>query len=56
MSFSDIWNGPTFLNRKRAMRWGEKDKLEAEANRKDKKTEKHYKEHFNKDWDVDLWD
>ena len=38
------------------MRWGEKDKLEAEANRKDKKTEKHYKEHFNKDWDVDLWD
>jgi len=23
---------------------------------KDKKTEKHYKEHFNKDWDVDLWD
>ena len=58
MSFSDIWNGPTFLNRKRAMRWGEKDKLDEEAKRKreknDKKQIKH--EHFRKDWDVDLWD
>ena len=58
MSFREIWNGPSFLNRKRAMRWGEKDILEAEANRKreknDKKQIKH--EHFRKDWDEDLWD
>ena len=28
-----------------------------EAGKRTKKTKKkHYEEHFNKDWDVDLWD
>jgi len=53
MSFREIWNGPSFMERKRANRWGRLDNLEK---RKDKKTKKHYKEHYNKNWDKDLWD
>ena len=54
MSFRDIWNGPSFLNRSDvARRMAARDEL---GKKKSKKTEKHYKEHYRKDWDVDLWD
>jgi hypothetical protein len=26
------------------------------VSKKSKKKKKHYEEHFNKDWDADLWD
>ncbi len=54
MSFRDIWNGPSFLNRSAvARRMTERDN----AGKRAKKTKiKHYDEHFNKDWDKDLWD
>ena len=54
MSFRDIWNGPSFLNRSAvARRMTERDN----AGKKSKKPKKHhYEEHFNKEWDKDLWD
>ena len=54
MSFREIWNGPSFLNRSAvARRMTARD----DAGKKSKKTKKkHYEEHFNKNWDVDLWD
>ena len=54
MSFRDIWNGPSFLNRSDvALRMTARDN----AGKRAKKTKiKHYDEHFNKDWDKDLWD
>ncbi len=55
MNFSDIWNGPSFLERGvSAMRMKARD----EAGKKTtKKTKKHIiHEHFNKEWDKDLWD
>ena len=54
MSFREIWNGPSFLERSpTALRMKARD----EAGMKSKKTKKkHYEEHFNKDWDADLWE
>ena len=54
MSFREIWNGPSFLNRSEvARRMAARD----DAGKKSKKPKKkHYEEHFSKDWDVDLWD
>tara|TARA_B100000749_G_C18288473_1_gene407411 strand:- start:418 stop:594 length:177 start_codon:yes stop_codon:yes gene_type:complete len=54
MSFREIWNGPSFLERGvSAMRMKARD----EAGKKSKKSKKHIvHEHFNKDWDKDLWD
>ena len=55
MSFRDIWNGPSFLNRSDvARRMTARD----EAGKKSKKTKKTKKshEHYRKDWDKDLWD
>ena len=54
-SFSEIWNGPTFLNRKpSALRMAERD---AEGKKKrDKSGKLKAGEHFAKDWDKDLWD
>ena len=54
MSFRDIWNGPSFLNRSDvARRMTARD----EAGKKSKKpTKKHSEEHYRKDWDKDLWD
>ena len=54
MSFSNIWNGPSFLERgASAMRMKARD----EAGKKTKKNKKHItREHFNKEWDEDLWD
>ena len=54
MSFREIWNGPSFLNRlPSAQRMAARDEV---AREKRKKTGKHYKEHYRKDWDKDLWD
>ena len=53
MSFSEIWRGPSFLNRKGQGRiWGRDDSHEAKKKKKHKKS----KEHYRKDWDKDLWD
>jgi hypothetical protein len=55
MSFREIWNGPSFLERGDAAY-----RMRARDNAYDKKTKKtktkHYDEHFNKNWDKDLWD
>ena len=54
MSFRDIWNGPSFLNRSDvALRMAARDNA---GKRVKKPKKKHYDEHFNKDWDKDLWD
>ena len=48
MSFRDIWNGPSFLNRSEvARRMTARDN----AGKRKEKTKKHYEEHFQKDWD-----
>ena len=54
MSFREIWNGPSFLNRSDvARRMAARDY----AGKRVKKTKKkHYEEHYRKDWDKDLWD
>ena len=54
MSFREIWNGPSFLNRSEvAQRMTARDN----AGKKSKKSKKkHYEEHFNKNWDADLWE
>tara|TARA_B100000745_G_scaffold188592_1_gene123821 strand:+ start:222 stop:398 length:177 start_codon:yes stop_codon:yes gene_type:complete len=54
MSFREIWNGPSFLERGvSAMRMKARD----EAGKKTKNNKKHIiHEHFNKEWDKDLWD
>tara|TARA_B100000929_G_C15153740_1_gene299176 strand:- start:170 stop:349 length:180 start_codon:yes stop_codon:yes gene_type:complete len=55
MSFREIWNGPSFLNRSwTARRMAERDELGKKKPKKNKKNKKH--EHFRKDWDKDLWD
>ena len=54
MSFRDIWNGPSFLNRSDvALRMAARDNA---GKRVKKPKKKHYEEHFNKDWDKDLWE
>ena len=54
MSFREIWNGPSFLNRSEsARRMTARDDI---GKRSKKPKKKHYEEHFNKDWDKDLWD
>ena len=54
VSFREIWNGPSFLNRlPSAQRMTARDEV---AREKRKKTGKHYKEHYRKDWDKDLLD
>jgi len=53
LSFREIWNGPSFLNRSDvARRMRERD----EAGKTSKKTKKKSHEHYRKDWDKDLWD
>ena len=55
MSFREIWNGPSFLNRSwTARRMAERDELGKKKPKKNKKNKNH--EHFRKDWDKDLWD
>ena len=55
MSFREIWNGPSFLNRSEvAQRMTARDNAGKRKIGKSKK--KHYEEHFDKNWDKDLWD
>ncbi len=55
MSFREIWNGPSFLNRSEvAQRMTARDNAGKRKIGKTKK--KHYEEHFDKNWDKDLWD
>ena len=52
-SFTEIWNGPSFLERSStARRMKERDEVGKTA----KKTKKHSEEHYRKDWDEDLWE
>ena len=55
MSFREIWNGPSFLNRSDAAR-----RMAARDNTGKRKTgktkKKNHEEHFDKNWDKDLWD
>ena len=52
MSFSEIWNGGTILERKgRGRIWG-RDLSRSKPKKKHKKS----KEHYRKNWDKDLWD
>ena len=54
MRFREIWNGPSFLNRSDvARRMTARDNVGKHLKKPKKK---HYKEHFNKDWDTDLWE
>ena len=56
MSFRDIWNGPSFLNRKpSALRMAARD-AEGKRKREEKAKNQPKHEHFRKDWDEDLWD
>ena len=55
MSFREIWNGPSFLERTPTAR-----RMKARDEAGKKKREKSGKlkagEHFAKNWDKDLWD
>ena len=55
IGFSEIWNGPSFLNRKpSALRMAARD--EAGKKKREKSGKLKAREHFAKDWDTDLWD
>ena len=55
MSFREIWNGPSFLNRKpSARRMAARDELGKKKREKSGKLKAG--EHFAKNWDKDLWD
>ena len=55
ISFSDKWNGPSFLNRKSsAQRMAARD--EAGKKKREKSGKLKAGEHFAKNWDKDLWD
>jgi len=54
-SFTEIWNGPSFLERKpSALRMAARDGLARK--KRDKSGKLKSREHFAKDWDKDLWD
>ena len=54
-SFSEIWDGPSFLERKpSALRMTARD--EVGKKKRDKSGKLKAREHFAKDWDKDLWD
>jgi hypothetical protein len=53
IGFREIWNGPSFLSRSEtSRRMRERDCAENTS----KKTKKKSKEHYRKNWDIDLWD
>ena len=55
IGFSEIWNGPSFLNRSTsARRMAARDELGKK--KRDKSGKLKAREHFAKDWDKDLWD
>ena len=51
-NFSEIWNGPSFLERGAA---AQRMRMRDEAGKHAKKHKKTF-EHFSKEWDKDLWD
>ena len=54
-SFSEIWNGPSFLERKpSALRMTARDEVGKKKREKSGKLKAG--EHFAKNWDKDLWD
>ena len=54
-SFTEIWNGPSFLERKpSALRMAARDELGKKKREKSGKLKAG--EHFAKNWDKDLWD
>ena len=54
-SFTEIWNGPSFLNRKTsARRMAARDELGKKKREKSGKLKAG--EHFAKNWDIDLWE
>ena len=54
-SFTELWNGPSFLNRgTSARRMTARDELGKK--KRDKSGKLKAREHFAKDWDKDLWD
>jgi len=55
MSFREIWNGPSFLNRK-GLAIGKIRQDEAGKKKREKSGKLKAGEHFAKDWDKDLWD
>tara|TARA_B100000809_G_scaffold54990_1_gene50770 strand:- start:172 stop:345 length:174 start_codon:yes stop_codon:yes gene_type:complete len=55
IGFSEIWNGPSFLERGgAACRMRARD--EAGKKKRDKSGKLKAREHFAKEWDKDLWD
>ena len=55
LGFSEIWNGPSFLERgTSARRMAARDELGKK--KRDKSGKLKAREHFAKDWDKDLWD
>mgnify|MGYP001254420119 FL=1 len=55
IGFSEIWNGPSFLERGDAAR-RMRARDEAGKKKRDKSGKLKAREHFAKDWDKDLWD
>ena len=56
-SFREIWNGPSFLNRgDAAYRMRARDNAGKKSKKHTKKTKQERHEHFQKDWDKDLWE
>ena len=55
IGFSEIWNGPSFLERGASAR-RMKARDEAGKKKRDKSGKLKVREHFAKDWDKDLWD
>ena len=54
-SFTEIWNGPSFLERNpSACRMAARD--EAGKKKREKSGKLKAGEHFAKNWDKDLWD
>jgi len=56
MSFREIWNGPSFLNRKGLAIGKIRQDEQVKRKSKDGAKEQIKHEHFRKDWDADLWD
>jgi hypothetical protein len=56
MAFRDIWNGPSFLNRSEVARRMTARDNAGKREKTGKSKKKHYEEHFDKNWDKDLWD
>jgi hypothetical protein len=56
MSFREIWNGPSFLNRSEtARRMTARDECGKKKNQPRLKPGSRH-EHFDKHWDKDLWE